>query len=164
MNNKNLLWYACYGSNLSYERFMAYINACADKTPPQKDAPCLLPHRLYFAGRSRWGGAAAFVETALDVSARTLGRAYLVTPGQFEDIRRQEGAGPRWYGNRLRLGELDGLPVYTLTRDREYDNAQPGTPPDDYLATIQTGLREAWPEVDAAAYLARVLEPSNQST
>ena len=34
----NYLWYASYGSNLNYNRFMDYINSCDDTTPPTTNA------------------------------------------------------------------------------------------------------------------------------
>jgi len=56
-NQENLVWYACYGSNIMYERFMYYIQGeiffgnnrphtgCNDKTPPHGECP--ISNELY---------------------------------------------------------------------------------------------------------------------
>ncbi|MDD4081108.1 MAG: gamma-glutamylcyclotransferase [Eubacteriales bacterium] len=148
------LWYACYGSNINYERFMLYIQGCDDKTPPKETRPYVLPHRLYFGGRSRtWAGPVAFISTLHDENARTLGRVYRITAAQFDQIRDKEGPSDHWYGNRMCLGQLDGLPVYTLTRMPEYEGYQPGVPSQDYVETIRGGFEQSWPGEDFDAYL-----------
>ncbi len=95
------VWYVCYGSNLSYDRFIAYIAgkrspdhpngpeypACKDTTPPSKQAPVPLHRAMYFAKKSRtWDdGGVAFVSLEQD-SGNTLARAYLITLQQFEHL------------------------------------------------------------------------------
>lgn len=101
------VWYASYGSNMSRDRFMVYLeggsppgsaraySGCRDKTPPVADMPVRFPHRMFFAQTSPvWGGAVSFLgheEVPEDEGA--YGRAYLVTKEQFDDIVAQENGG-----------------------------------------------------------------------
>lgn len=55
------VWYVSYGSNLSYERFLCYINGttpkgstkaeqgCRDKTLSNATGKITIPYKLYFA-------------------------------------------------------------------------------------------------------------------
>jgi len=102
--SEDLVWYASYGSNLSRERFMCYIeggtppgstkdhSGCSDRSPPRDDRPILLPHGLLFSMRSaQWeDGGVAFVDPENMTPTGTLGRMYLVTGEQFVQIVRQE--------------------------------------------------------------------------
>jgi hypothetical protein len=108
------VWYAGYGSNLSRERFMAYILGgkapgasfpqvgCSDPSPPLAERRILLLHRLYFAHASpQWqDGGVAFVRRSREEGAKTLGRMYLISRRQFREIALQE--------NGLRDYEVDG--------------------------------------------------------
>ena len=59
-----LVWYASYGSNLLYNRFLCYIQGgeiegankvypgCRDRTPPIMDKQIVIPHELYFSKHS----------------------------------------------------------------------------------------------------------------
>ena len=101
---EDLVWYASYGSNLLYDRFMCYINGgtpegsskrcegCSDRTPPQDRKSITIPHELYFAENSRsWEGkGVAFVKSQRNENFQTLGRMYLITREQFVQIVRQE--------------------------------------------------------------------------
>jgi hypothetical protein len=50
----------------------------------------MLAHSFYFADHSEsWGGAIAFIRRTVS-DARTYGRIYLITYGQFNDVVRQE--------------------------------------------------------------------------
>ena len=102
----NLVWYASYGSNLLYDRFMCYIKGgtpegstkycpgCSDQTPPQDRRPKTIHHELYFTKNSpSWGGkGVAFIKSHKDENAQTLGRIYLITKEQFTQIVRQENS------------------------------------------------------------------------
>jgi len=102
--NEELVWYAAYGSNLSRDRFMCYIEGgtppgstkdhtgCSDRSPPMEDRTVLLPYGLLFSMRSaQWEDAGvAFVDPENLTPAGTLGRMYLVTGDQFVQIVRQE--------------------------------------------------------------------------
>jgi hypothetical protein len=97
------IWYASYGSNLSYHnRFMCYIaggkpegsskrnSGCRDTTPPLDNKPISLPFDLYFAGYAEsWRGAPAFIRRG-EKTAITYGRMYLITDEQFNDVVLQE--------------------------------------------------------------------------
>jgi hypothetical protein len=152
------VWYAAYGSNLSAERFACYVSGgvapgstgrnpgCRDTTPPRDDRPVELPYRLYFAGDSRtWGGGVAFVDG--NVPDRTLGRAWLLSEEQFDDVVAQEnglrpgsGITSGWYRSVLPCGTIDGLPVLTITSAAR----RPANPPSDaYLAHLAVGLQQA---------------------
>lgn len=96
------VWYCSYGSNLSRDRMMCYIQGgkpnggsreyagCTDKTAPLEDRVFEIPGELYFAGRSKvWGGGMGFVDHTKSY-ARTVSRAYLITAEQFMDVAKQE--------------------------------------------------------------------------
>lgn len=101
------IWYASYGSNLSYEkRFLCYIAGgrpdgsqkvnpgCRDKTPPTDKRPITIPFELYFAEHSEWwGGGVAFVKHSKR-NVKTLGRMYLIKEDQFNDVVLQENSKP----------------------------------------------------------------------
>ncbi len=99
------VWYVAFGSNLYRPRLLAYLQGTAvpgspaahaqrgarDPSPPTADSYQALPYQLYFANHSkRWDGGAAFVDTQTPVETRTIGRRYLITWGQLEDIFAQE--------------------------------------------------------------------------
>jgi hypothetical protein len=130
------VWYASYGSNLSYRnRFLCYIAGgrpagakkwnpgCRDKTPPSDIRPIPLNCELYFAAYSdSWGGAPAFIRPG---SRRSLthGRAYLITDEQFNDVVIQENGGepdgtrfvpPFEQLSRMETFKLSSDPLYGL--------------------------------------------------
>jgi len=113
--------------------------------------------------------------TAVGVVA---GCAYLVTTAQFADVAAQElrrspggefardltgllpdvasviTTGPGLYETVVRLGELDGAPMFTITH-HDVASLSPAPPTAAYLWWIITGLREAHGYDDAriARYL-----------
>lgn len=116
-NSSNLVWYVSYGSNLSRERFMHYINGgkykharshlpgCTDKTPPRDIRPVTLNHPIYFGGESHtWGGGVAFIDTEAEGS--TFARAYLISDKQFWQIVAQESASVAGLGEGLTPEDL----------------------------------------------------------
>lgn len=152
------VWYASYGSNLHRDRFLAYLcggrppgasrtyPGCTDCALPLADAPIRWPGRLHFATRSSvWGGGIAFaddpVADAGDGAAgptQVLGRAYLITVEQFDQVVHFENqgrhaheapftplleamahgryaSGPGAYETLWHLGDRDGAPVVTFT-------------------------------------------------
>ncbi len=184
----SLVWYACYGSNLEQERFMHYIDGgtpvggtrdhpgTTDKTPPLATEAFDIPYSLYFAGESQnWGGGFALLSDELS-DKPSLGRAYLVTLDQFEEIVAQEslrdipekidpdllknmgqlvlGDGQGRYDKLLYCGELLDIPVitFTCTSPREDINK----PSEAYLSTIYRGLTDLYQLTpsQAADYLA----------
>ena len=104
----DLVWYASYGSNLCYERFICYLEGgkapgskrkqrgARDASEPSDERAVFIPHALYFSQHSRsWGGGGvAFIDPRRDDAIQTWGRAYLVTREQFEDIFAQENGTP----------------------------------------------------------------------
>ena len=188
-----LVWYASYGSNLKRQRFMCYIQGgkpegrtepnqgCRDKTPPIDSKPVSLNFDLYFAGKSKsWGGGGvAFIREGTKESL-TLGRMYLITYEQFNDVVMQENDKcvngelyvPRfqqlvqqresvlpdkpWYGKLLNVGTEGGHPIVTFTTPITDLRPNPNDPSEEYLNTIASGLRETYPKMtdtEITAYL-----------
>ena len=99
------VWYACYGSNLWWDRFRCYLEGgtapgsqraqpgARDARPPTSDGPLEIPHRLVFAGASKsWGGGGvAFLSLSVEPDLPTRARRYLITAEQFSDVVAQEG-------------------------------------------------------------------------
>jgi hypothetical protein len=165
------VWYAAYGSNCDAERLRCYLEGgvlaatgaahggSADPSPPQADAPWTFDRPLRFAGHSTaWGGATALLD---DGPGRALGRAWLLSWRQLEDLCTQENGArrrpltlaeavagaavlPGRYGRLLHLGEQDGLPVVTVTAPRPAELAT-GAPSEAYLGCLARGLLAAHP-------------------
>ena len=78
---------------------------CTDPTPPRGDRPLTIPHRLYFAQRSRnWeNGGVCFIRRRPEPGVEVLGRMYLVTQEQFREVFYQENG---WDG--VREGRVGG--------------------------------------------------------
>lgn len=191
----NLVWYACYGSNLLRSRFMHYIEGgspegisrayegCSNKDPPRGDKQIEIPHELYFSKKSRtWENkAVAFVKSEKNRSSGTLGRMYLITREQFQEVARQEnGLSPdctsfeidfekviskedvivsdEWYGRVIQLGYEDGYPIFTITGSWEDDAIDPAMPGDNYLRFVANGIREEYgkSENELVEYLKRL--------
>lgn len=145
------VWYVAYGSNLSYARFLCYIQGgtapngseyegCDDKGELFATCALKLPYERYYANSSgSWGGkGVAF----LDVNRKqgeTLGRAYLITRGQFEQVQSQEGG---WYSRVEELPNLpifQGIPAMTMTGDYRHAEQEPS---EKYLEVIGRGENE----------------------
>ena len=63
--------------------------APATAAEPAADAAVVLPGQVYFGWHSpTWGGGIAFYDA--DSQGQALGRAYLITEGQFADVAAQE--------------------------------------------------------------------------
>jgi hypothetical protein len=193
-DERHLVWYASYGSNLAYEkRFLCYIqggtpagsskanSGCRDRTPPREIRPITLNFDLFFAGHFRgWGGAAAFIKPGGPASA-TLGRMYLITEEQFNDVVLQENSrrvdgthlvpplrelasqndhripGVKAYGRLLVLQNEASRPVLTFTNTDE-DVLPIGPPSEAYVRIIVAGLKETYPAMengDIVEYLSR---------
>jgi hypothetical protein len=95
------LWYASYGSNLSRDRFLCYLQGgrpegaarsfagARDRTEPLGDMAFTMPGQILFGWNSpTWGGGIAFYHA--DKEGQALARAYLITEGQFADVAAQE--------------------------------------------------------------------------
>src|SRR5699024_7660455 len=98
------LFRSSYGSNLSVDRFLCYIEGgapegsteaelgCFDKTPPKENVKMEIPYPLYFSKeRSKWGeGGVAFIDHHPADNTETIGRLFLITENQFKDVVAQE--------------------------------------------------------------------------
>ncbi|SMG21829.1 hypothetical protein SAMN05661096_01235 [Marivirga sericea] len=103
---KDYIWYASYGSNISEERFLCYIQGgkpegatrtylgCNDTTLPLDQKPIQIPHEMYFAkSASAWnGGGVCFINPDRDDKVKTFGNMYLITREQFLEVVQQENA------------------------------------------------------------------------
>lgn len=138
---------------------------CRDPSEAARAAGIEVPGGLVFAEESRvWGGGMAFYDrAAIGVVAC---RAYLVTTEQFGDIAAQERRlppggefaqdlagllpdveslvtiGPGRYETVVRLGELDGAPMFTITH-HDVGSLREAAPTAAYLRWICLGLAEA---------------------
>jgi hypothetical protein len=191
-----LVWYASYGSNLRLERFMCYIKGgaplgstsarpymgCRNKSEPMESRSISLNYELYFSGRSRnWGnGGVAFIREN-QPRGLTLGRIYLITDEQFNDLVMQENSktpdGSRfvptfeqlvsqrewclcnsfWYGKLLNIGREGFYPILTFTTTRT-DLRRPTAPNEQYVKVIASGIKETYPEIrdaDIVEYLSQ---------
>lgn len=169
------VWYVSYGSNLCKDRFMCYIQGgkpegsvkiekgCRDQTPPEADEKVDLMYPLYFAKeRSKWGeGGVAFISHDKLSARKTIGRMYLITDEQFEDVVAQENNQDKlsidlhkviengyqdinksWYGRILFLGYMDKAPMFTFTNPNPMNDEKFTLPPASYLKIISRGLME----------------------
>lgn len=165
VRKNDYVWYASFGSNLLYERFITYIKGgkckfngknypgCRDKSLPKDSRPITIPYNMYYGNeRSSWGkGGVSFLDS--EVKGHALGRMYLITREQLEDVSDQEGRGEIWYNNSVKLGEDNGNEIITITNKsiRPHHN-----PSDKYLEVIRMGIKETYPDMsdfDVMKYL-----------
>jgi hypothetical protein len=150
---------------------------CRDRTDPARIEGVEVPGGLLFAGASKvWGGGSAFFDPT--APHQVAGRAYLLTPDQLGDVAAQEmwrepggefacklaailpevaelhTMGPGRYETVVRLGERDGMPMFTVTHG-DAAELTPVAPTASYLRWIVTGLVEAhgWDAARIARYL-----------
>jgi len=144
------VWYASYGSNLNRARFLTYLRGgtppggrrhqigARDASDPEGDIPIRFDGRMHFAYASgRWdGGGVGFMD--VDKAGHALGRAYLITAEQFDDVVAQENGMPLTlsdpvdiatvvqkgrgtyrnsviYSDLIHIGDHEGSPVLTFT-------------------------------------------------
>jgi hypothetical protein len=157
-DEKEYVWYASYGSNMLYERFMYYIKGgyyefnnksypgCKDKTLPKADKPVIIPYKMYFGNQSAsWGnGGVSFLD--LNTPGKSLGRMYLVTREQFDDIHDQEGKHKNWYNEICELGEFEGYKILTFTNKTRRAVCMPS---DKYFDVVDAGIKETYPEMSS---------------
>lgn len=172
-------WYAAYGSNTDEARFRCYLARCTQPAEPSDSRPLTIDLPLYFAGTTtrRWGdGGVAFTSTDRDAVPGTLARAWLLPVDRIAEIGAQENglgndqadldlgavrtgglhhAHPgRWYDAWVGCGQLDDLPVVTLTST---EMRAPRNPPSRaYAQIVARGLRltHGMTREDVARYLA----------
>jgi hypothetical protein len=97
-----------------------------------------LPYEIYFGKESKsWGGGGvAFLDA--EKPSVVLGRMYLVSEEQFEDIRTQEG---RWYNRTLEFecDQIKDCPIKSFTHDTRCKENPPSL---TYRGVIQSGMKE----------------------
>lgn len=151
-NDNQYVWYACYGSNINYERFMYYINGdvnekystlngCSDKSLPLEERQFIFKHPIYFAGISkRWGGGMAFLDYEHD--GKCYGKIYKLKMSQFKGVLEQEQRC-KLYDAILLVDYVDNLPVFTFTSQHKlYDLLN--QPSDKYVDVITKGLLDLY--------------------
>ena len=164
-SNLALARFRCYLSGGRPHGGARVYPGCRDRSDPARTAGVLIPGGLVFAGASKvWGGGSAFYDAS--APGQVAARAYQLTPGQVGDVvaqemRRDPGGefardvaallpdvdaihtmGPGRYETVVRLGERDGVPMFTVTHDSAAD-LEPVAPTAPYLRWIATGLIEA---------------------
>lgn len=140
------VWYAAYGSNLSNERFLNYIeggvyrltgkycDGCSDKSRWIDECIKSYKGEMYYGNNSgSWEGkGVAFFDSSKDNFVKM--RLYKITREQFHQIQGHEGKSASWYGKRECLDVLeDGCEVYTLTSE---SRREPVAPCDKYYKLI----------------------------
>ncbi|GAA3301869.1 histone deacetylase [Streptomyces cinereospinus] len=148
---------------------------CRNPDMPARSLAVELSGALYFATESPvWGGGRAFYDPA--VSGRVLARAHLVTTGQFADIAAQEMyrepgtdlalgevlahgravLGEGRYETLVCAGQIDGLPVLTLTAPWGMTDVRWNAPSAAYVRLLAAGLLSAgvWDADAIAEYVA----------
>ena len=140
------VWYVCYGSNLSKERFMRYINTCSDTSGPVEERTKTFDFSLYFATKCKtWGdrkGGSAFIDEKKP--GLTYCRMYKIKRSQFEEVMAKEGPN---YTRKLDLDpNMTGdCPCYTFTcASPLYEEFN--APSEEYFEVILKGLKETYPE------------------
>ena len=166
--DEDRVWYACYGSNLSAERFRCYIEGghcdannqdyvgCTDKTLWADSCWREYPGGVYFGQSSgSWDGyGVAFYDPALP--GHTYMRLYNISRVQLRDVQKREGSGPNWYGRLVTLGiHEDGCPICTFTSETPQRRNTPG---ENYLTLIRDALIDEcdFTSDEAKAYLGRL--------
>ena len=172
----SVAWYAAYGSNTDEARFRQYLAGCTLPCEPADSRPLTLDLPLYFAGtRTRWGeGGVAFVGPDRDLTPTTLARAWLLPVDRIAEVGAQENRLPitqarldldavlaagaasvydGWYDAWVACGQLDGIPVVTLTASTR--RSPEASPPRAYVEVIARGLRttHGMTRKDVASYL-----------
>ncbi len=150
------VWYATYGTGLSREHFMQFINGgqfgsktvrtypgCSDTTPPLKTTFMALPHELYFAGNSEtWGGGFVRIDPTVDRSQHTLSRAYLISMQQFKEIIAQENF-------------RDHMVSLPLDAAKKHGHAPIGDGSGNYEELVYCGVKEGYPVYSVTTGLPR---------
>jgi hypothetical protein len=174
MTTADRIWYAPYGSNMTWRRFRLYLEGgvlaetgrdhcgARDPSPPAGSSPVWMPGVTYFATESSfWTGGRILYDPL--ASGMAAGRAWLITPGQFCDVMAQEmkrdpgldhdlprapgervQAGPGHYETIVCTGSFRGHPVVTFCAPWSVADAEPLAPAAAYRAVIAAGLREAF--------------------
>lgn len=151
-DNEQYVWYACYGSNINYERLLYYINGdknekygtsygCRDKSLPLEERQYIFNNPIYFASNSKkWGGGIAFLD--YEHNGKSYGKIYKIKISQFIDILQQEQRN-KLYDTILLVDYIENLPIFTFTaKHKLYDLLN--EPSDKYIEVINKGLHNLY--------------------
>ena len=165
------VWYACYGSNLSADRFKCYIEGgiCAengrsysgcryDKSLWIDSEIRRFPGKMFFANNSGswYGKGVAFFDP--DAEGETIMRLYKITKEQLDEVQDQECSRPNWYGRKVSLGKNnDGCEIITITNAIPISKNEPS---EQYLSLIRKALTTecALSDSEAHDYLLKCLD------
>lgn len=156
-NDEDYVWYACYGSNINYERFMYYINGdinekystfdgCSDKSLPVEQKPYIFECPIYFAGNSKkWnGGGFAFLD--YEHNGKSYGKVYKLKMSQFKDILKQEQRCIL-YDAVLLVDYIEDIPVFTFSAKHKLNDLLQ-EPSEQYIEIIKKGLLDLYDSLD----------------
>lgn len=161
---EKMVWYVAYGSNLLRERLKYYIQGgncpangrnyapCDNTDMPSESRPVTIPYSMFYSNydRGAWkNSAVCFLD--LGRPGRAYGRAYLVTEEQLKHIHGQEGKGPGWYPERIRLDDIEGFPAYTFGGYQSKTHEPFYRVSAEYGVILYRGLHEAYPELSENA-------------
>ncbi len=156
-NNEDYVWYACYGSNINYERFMYYINGdanekystingCEDKSLPIEEKQYIFECPIYFAGNSkRWGGG-GFAFLDYEHKGKSYGKIYKLKMSQFKGVLEQEQRC-KLYDAILLVDYIEELPVFTFTAQHKLYNLLQ-EPSVQYIEVIEKGLLDLYDDMN----------------
>ncbi len=151
------VWYAAYGSNIDEDRFNCYIEGgrysangktyggCRDKSRWIEEDVALYPGTVYSSNNSSsWNGKGVAFYDENDrrnfLKGNAFMRLYKIRRNQLEDVQRQEGKSPNWYGRVVAVGiHTDGIPVYTFTSEHKGVYSEPDLA---YISLIRDSSRK----------------------
>ncbi|MEG2351542.1 MAG: hypothetical protein RSA10_01090 [Bacilli bacterium] len=153
-SDEEYVWYACYGSNINYDRFMYYIRGdetekystkagCKDKNEPLEFKKYVFKCPIYFAGYSkRWGGGMAFLD--YQNSGHSFGKIYKIKVSQFKGILEQEQRC-KLYDAIVYVDNVESLAVFTFTAKEKLNDLN--SPSHLYCQVIKEGLLQTYKEL-----------------
>ena len=174
-SNLSLDRFACYLAGGRPEGATRAYPGARDRRSPLDIRAVQLTGTVYFALQSSvWRGGMAFLDPA--GTGAVAGRAYRLRCSQFADVAAQEmhrdpvadldlnrvletgrwSYGPGRYETIVRLGDVDGAAMLTLTAPWGAEDVRNEAPSAAYLTVIATGLREShgWSGRQVADHLA----------
>ncbi|CAN5890163.1 hypothetical protein BH23ACT2_BH23ACT2_02100 [soil metagenome] len=167
-SNMSLDRFSCYLRGGTAPGAKRPNQGCRDPSPPLASQRLTIGYPIYFHGESpTWGGGVAFMDHRFDEDDASLARGHLISLEQLGDVLAQEGrrpvggsvderivaalrsgervtVGDGWYDTLVPLGEVDGHPAVTFTAAWSRHQVTESEPSEVYLASLVTGLLEAW--------------------
>lgn len=145
--NKDYVWYACYGSNLSEDRFNIYINKIEKdlncKISIHDSKPYSFSHPIYFALRSRQWENKGFAFLDHNTEGFAYGWAYLIDREVLKYLLIHENGGSLdgEYEICDLKDQIDSYPVYTISSIDKKPINEVG---DDYCSIIAYGINNRY--------------------